>query len=83
MIGSGQYVYVELWNGGKLEHGGLLQPGHDFYGKFRGDPLTVDSIVLVRLTKADVEALTDETRFGPVTVAPFVSPSSAPPGGKE
>ena len=69
MIGTGQYVYVELWHGDEIKHGGLLEPGADFFGRFKGDPLTVDSIVLVRLTKADVEALADDTRFGPVKVS--------------
>ena len=66
MVGSGQNVLIELWNGDELLHAGVLPPGQDFYGIFAGGRLPVDSFVLVRLTNAEVDALTPETRFGPV-----------------
>jgi len=66
VIGSGHNVLVELWHGDALVHAGVLPPGQDFYGKFPGGPLSVDSFVLVRLTNEQVAELTPATRFGPV-----------------
>lgn len=57
MIGSGQYVRLVLWHGNELVHDGLLLPGESAALRFVDGPVTVDRFEVVRLTKAEAEAL--------------------------
>ena len=57
MIGTGHYVRLVLWNDSEVVHEGILSPGESTTQRFTDGPETITAFSLVRLTKAEVDAL--------------------------
>lgn len=60
MIGSGQYLRVQMWNGEEVIQDGTLFPGESINLQFSDGPQLVSHFALTRMTRAEAEALADE-----------------------
>lgn len=60
MIGSGQHILVEMWNGEELVHRGILPPGENASLWFTDGAQAVTKFALTRLTKAEADAIPQE-----------------------
>lgn len=60
MIGTGQHILVEMWNGDELIHRGVLPPGDNASLFFTDGPQPVSKFSLARITKAEADAIPAE-----------------------
>jgi len=57
MIGSGQHVRIQMWNGEEIVADGVLEPGADINLVFKDGPQTVTQFALTRITKDEADEL--------------------------
>lgn len=61
MIGAGQHVRIQMWNGDEVVQDGLLEPGCDISLRFSDGPQIVTAYALTRLTQYEADELFGDT----------------------